>query len=798
MSAPRRPLLPRLLFPILGSFLLPPVASAGMGEQLAVQRLVDDLASPVASPMAATMVVYQDPASGVISALRGGAVPLTNGRAQPAEAARDWLVEHGEAFGLDPGADEIRVERDEPQPGGSRRVLLRQFWNGFPVEGGDARCIVDREGRLSFVASGFLPGLGAPGTAQAAARVPRAVAIAAAADAARASLARRPAEAALWVRRRDDGDRLTWRVLLPLADGGAVTVWVDAVGGQVLSIDSGCANAVGLVYPSDPRNALAELPLLRLESNQALVSRMFEIEDVLNLQATPLGPDGDFRYPPSDPAFDQVNAYWHSDHYLHDFLGGLGYAGPPESLLVRVNMAVEPFVALTNGRFVYLGRPIPGFVQDVARCQDIIYHELTHAVIYGHGILPTGPNREAGALHEGLADYFAAALTQDPVIGEWLYLLFPNGCTRLDQPADRWNYTHYDQVGFAGGEAGSTWGNGMILSSGLWDLRRDLGSSADSLVLESLAYLPTTPMWAQFANAMLQADLDHHRGRFTGRIVQALLRRAIRGAAVAGFEGPMTLAPGVEGEFDAVPCCGELFATYRWRIRTWCRGGPCGAWAEAGEGAVLRTTLDDDSEIQLTAITPWGDTLTASRFVGVRLPMLVVEGPHRIVQHARATWQARISAMGPAHVSWVRQWRRPNAPFESLGQDIAPTFAADTSLDLFVTLRDGLGRAITQRFAVETFPDRPPLVNSGVFRMSQQLDAVARHAETTFELTRATPLHLVVYDVRGRKRETLWEGPAERGVHIVRWDAGGLEPGVYFLRLTAEPNGLLERFIVLR
>ena len=57
---------------------------------------------------------------------------------------------------------------------------------------------------------------------------------------------------------------------------------------------------------------------------------------------------------------------------------------------------------------------------------------------------------------------------------------------------------------------------------------------------------------------------------------------------------------------------------------------------------------------------------------------------------------------------------------------------------------------------------------------------------------------LVVYDVRGRVRATLWDGPAGRGTHIVRWDTGALEPGVYFLRLVAEPTGILERFIVVR
>ena len=688
-----------------------------------------------------------------------------------------------------------RVAR-EPLPGGAHRVLLRQYWNGYPVESGDARCIVERSGQLSFVASGFLSDLAAPVQS----RVTRAAAIAAAASVLGVSLAKAPAAAGLWVRRRGTLDRLAWAVRVSLANGLEPRVWIDAVSGGVLETEQGCANAVGFVHPSDPRGLLSELPLLRLEPGVGLVSHLVGVADLLNPPVTPLGPGGDYRYPPDQPSFDQVNVYWHADRYLHDFMGGLGYAGPPDSVIVRVNVALEPFVALTNGRFVYLGRPIAGFVQDVARCQDIIYHELTHAVIYGYGIVPTGPNREAAAFHEGLADYFAAALTEDPVIGEWLYLTFPNGATRLDQPAVPWNYHNYDKVGFAGGDAGSSWGNGMILSSGLWDLRHEIGNSADSLILEALTYLPSAPIWAQFANAMLQADQDHHAGRWVSAIVATFLRRKISGAAAMAIEitGPSTLAPGVEGEFAAEVCCNGLLGSHRWRVRSWCRGGPCGDWREAGDGPQLRIALDDDSEIELSMPQPWGDTLTVSHFVGVRPPELIVEGPQRVLQHARATWQARFTAMGPVHVAWARRLRRTGALLEQLGADIEQSFAADTSLDLTVTLQDGLGRIVTQHRVVETFVDHPPPFSTGALRMTQRLDAGARHAETTIELTRASPLKLTVYDVRGRVRATLWDGPAGRRTHVVRGDAGALEPGVYFLRLVAEPTGIQERFVLVR
>jgi hypothetical protein len=764
---------------------LPPDAAAGTAERLAVQRLLD--------AQAGAPEVTTAPATGAIVALRAAAIPLADGRIRPGAAACEWLQANAEAFGLRAGEDELRLERDERLPDGGHRVLVRQCWNGIPVESGDARCIVSATGELRFVAAGFLSALAAPTSP----RVARAAAVAIAAAHVSVRMPPAPVEAELWVRRRDGRDRVAWAVRFPLANGLAPRVWVDAGSGDVLDTESGCVNAVGLVYPDDPRGPLAELPLMHLETDQALVSSQFAIQDQEYVQAVPLGPGGDFRYPPSHASFDQVNVYWHVQHFL-DFMSGLGYAGPPESLVVRVNMALEPNVAITDGRYISYGRPIPGFVQDVARCQDILYHEVTHAVIYGFGVLPTGPHREAAALHEGLADYFSCALTGDPVVGEWLYLTFPNGCTRLDQPAPPWDYDHFDQVGFGGGLVSSAWGNGMILSSGLWDLRQGIGASADSLVLESLAELPTTPIWSQFANAVLQADQDHHGGRFASAIVAAFGRRHIRGAATAAITGPSSLAPGAEAEFAAAPCCGGLVGSNHWRVREWCRGAPCEDWRDAGDGARLQIAFDLDAELELTVRTPWGDTLTASRFVGVRPPELDVEGPRRVPQREPATWRARVVAMGPASVRWTRQSRRPRSAPEPLGSGAEQSFAPDTSLDLVATLTDGLGRTAAQHLAVETFVDHPPPLSTGVLRMSQSLDAGARHAETRFELTRATPLKLSVYDVRGRLRVTLWDGPATRGTHAVRWDASGLEPGVYFLRLLAEPSGLLERFVVLR
>ncbi len=761
-------------------------ARAGLPERLAVQRLGSTFAA------SASLVTY--PGTDAIEAIRGLDLAMTGAPSEVSASVRAWVLEHAVAFGLDPARDDLVVEQDEALPDGGRRVLLRQRWNGFPVDAGDARCVISAGGQLKSVASGFRTALSAPTVA----RVGREDAVARAVEASRARLDRGLSEGVLWVRRADGVDRLAWRLSVPLEDGRRGTHWIDATSGQVLALDDGCTLAVGRVFPTDPRQPTAEVLLDRLLPGAGLMSRLFAVEDQLHPLVTPIGPGDDYRYDPSQPGFDQVNAYWHCDRFLHEFLGGLGYVGPPESLIVRVNAPLDPGVALTNGRYVYLGRPVAGFSLETARCQDIIYHELTHAVLYGMGVHPGGDRREAGALHEGLADYFAAALTGDAGIGEWLYLPFPLGATRVDAPVDPWHARNYDRLSFGGAPPSSVWANGMVLSAALWDLRRGIGSACDSLALEMLTYLPMVPTWGQFANAMLQADQDHHGGRLRDAIAQALTTRGIRGVVVAGIAGPTTLAPGETGEFVASPCCGGTLGSYRWRTRSWCRGAPCGEWQYQGAGTELRVAFLDDTELELRVVSPWGDSLSATRFVGVRLPELFVEGPRRIVQHGAGTWSARAVAMGPLRVIWQRQWRKPGSPLAFVGEGLDQSFAADTSCDLTVTLFDGLDRVTRERIVVETFPDRPPGSASNDLRVSQHTDARARNAETTVELTRATTLHMVVYDIRGRVRAKLWDGPAAAGAHVVRWNATVLEPGVYLLRVLAEPHGTVLRFSVVR
>jgi hypothetical protein len=74
------------------------------------------------------------------------------------------------------------------------------------------------------------------------------------------------------------------------------------------------------------------------------------------------------------------------------------------------------------------------------------------------------------------------------------------------------------------------------------------------------------------------------------------------------------------------------------------------------------------------------------------------------------------------------------------------------------------------------------------------------NAETRIEYTLPQPsiVTLTVYDVLGRKVETLVEGPQSAGVHELTWDAGNRGSGVYFLVLESESGRQVRKALLLK
>jgi hypothetical protein len=134
---------------------------------------------------------------------------------------------------------------------------------------------------------------------------------------------------------------------------------------------------------------------------------------------------------------------------------------------------------------------------------SVIYHEFTHAMIGEMrftGAFPdeVGLNNTPGAINEGLADYFATSLMDDPVVGHYGLASFGPGLERdLSQkracPADLSTEVHED---------------GKIIGSAMWSLRAQLGKEVtDRIVMRSIAASNQGTGFDQFG-ALVQAQAN--------------------------------------------------------------------------------------------------------------------------------------------------------------------------------------------------------------------------------------------------------------------------------------------------
>jgi hypothetical protein len=71
----------------------------------------------------------------------------------------------------------------------------------------------------------------------------------------------------------------------------------------------------------------------------------------------------------------------------------------------------------------------------------------------------------------------------------------------------------------------------------------------------------------------------------------------------------------------------------------------------------------------------------------------------------------------------------------------------------------------------------------------------------SYSVPERTAVHAAIFDVLGRKRETLFEGIRPKGLHTMAWDGrtsrgDRLPPGVYFVRLRAGRESRTARLVI--
>lgn len=170
-------------------------------------------------------------------------------------------------------------------------------------------------------------------------------------------------------------------------------------------------------------------------------------------------------FSPADADPSERDVYYHGmlahDH-IQTIEADFHFLDYPMPMTVNINNACNAFWDGTGINFFAAGGRCPA----TARVADVVYHE------YGHGItdLMSRPFGPSGAMHEGFSDYYAATMTNQPLIG--IGFFGPGTIIRrIDEdrkyPDDVVDEVHED---------------GLIIASALWDVRLELGKTlTDSL-----------------------------------------------------------------------------------------------------------------------------------------------------------------------------------------------------------------------------------------------------------------------------------------------------------------------------
>jgi hypothetical protein len=665
----------------------------------------------LSASMGAEAVVRWSAVDDVPISIRSGPrdLPLPGWTTDRATAVQGFFRDHADLFRLRTGIDlfEIAGEREK---GAIHHLRAVQTYRGLRVRGGQYMVSVGAGGQLRMIAGRSVPDIDL--------EVRPGLTLARAIDAAIASLGRAPGRdsvsAELAIEPGDEDDRLVYEVrVLGRSEPFAREVLVDARDGTVTGVRdlgfgaSGCA----AVWDPNPNHPLSEddfdiadpaAGVARLEGPQVRVLHQ-DLDESVSSTVLPQG-CFDFRFDPvtQPEAFDQANVYGHVDHFLREFHGGNGFVGMPQP----VTVILLPFVcgasntAETIGNTVWLTSEGCGY-KSATRDADVIDHEIQHTVNNAFGLEGgTDRSREiyATALHEGLANYFACAVHDDPIYGE--YYFGPQGFANCNSDPAEYNYSRRLEIGIGNLQ---NYLLGMIWSGALWDIRTQIGPVMDRIALESLSYLPSAPSLHNAVDAVLQADRDQHGGVHQTEMIAAFAERGL-GPDVphATIVGPTAVVFGDSATWTADVCCGVAPYSYQWsRV-------PAGSEIPEPIGADASVTIafTGSGQLRLRVVDAEGRAVLATLGVQVESAgtlSIAIEGPRQVLIGVPNRWTARVSGQGSIPVTY--RWTIGGLQVIGDSMSVATILQGQSTLKVVASVGSGIISA-----AIVVTVDRPPIV----------------------------------------------------------------------------------------
>ncbi len=448
------------------------------------------------------------------------------------EAAREAILTHVKGA----PAIELAYTRMARMRGGEAVVRFAQTHKGLPVASRGATVTFDAQGAVRQIASRLerdLPDNVSPGKTRAE--------VAALVEA-QTGLPTTEDRAVLSIWPGPEGNQLAWAVYpQPIVGIPQAPVHiVDAKTGElIVRFDALRDLNQAAVYPTNPIKSPDLIPVTLTPKGVTLDNAFIKSLNCIDLKTVKqafgvdihtcdllqtAAPDanGDFLDAPADDkeaedVFSEITMFYHATRAYQMFRGyepgftiqasalntisnlrlPKGYYTFDTSTMGDPEIPLEPFQNAfyapgdplfqqafgLNGAALWFGQ---GPNRDYSYDGDVVYHELTHAVVDATLKLIGTPHFDAygvsyapGGMNEGLADYFSSALTGDPDVGEYAAEDFAPGIPYIRSLANG------DACPTAIG--GETHQDATLFSGALWDVRESL-SQADAEKLDEAIF----------------------------------------------------------------------------------------------------------------------------------------------------------------------------------------------------------------------------------------------------------------------------------------------------------------------
>jgi hypothetical protein len=312
---------------------------------------------------------------------------------------------------------------------------------------------------------------------------------------------------------------------------------VIATADRMVRIEPLFFSAVGKsrIFKNNPTDsALASFSLGELTGTGKLESSAFTTQ---TNDATPAQScDHNFSYDEGDERFAEASAFTNTTRTLSWFKSQLGYEWQDEPMTIRIheeigsppneknNALYQPSSATEDGKANILIGDGDGIqLQNLALDQDVVSHEFGHHIVYR---TLKSTVRESLVLHEGLADFFTFARTDNACLGE---SICPDGsqicwsatCLRTAENSLKFTDTNLPTQAHL---------RSQFISGLLWDLKitKEIPiEDVAKIVFKAVDFFASEMVYEQFIAALISADQELFDGKNCAAILESATERGL-------------------------------------------------------------------------------------------------------------------------------------------------------------------------------------------------------------------------------------------------------------------------------